>query len=123
LEEPKTGKVKGYDNVFAVGNAVTGRGNIRESLIHSREISRILMQDFLEWQTDNFEELVKLQELNSIQTVKELDRHLKTKAALSDQYISEILDKVRQLQKRVGYQGNYQEWIRQNLPLRLENMD
>ena len=123
LEKPQLGKVKGYDNIFAVGNAVTGRGNIRESLIHSREISQILMRDFLEWQADNFEELVRLQELNSAQMVKELDQHLRTRAALSGQNISDILSRVGQLQKRVGYQGNYQEWIRQNMPLRLENMD
>jgi len=123
LEDPQTGKVKGYDNIFAVGNAVTGRGNIRESLIHSREISRVLMRDILEWQTDHFEELVRLQELNSAQTVKELDRQLKSRAALSAADISEILDRVRQLQRRVGYEGNYQEWIRKNLPVRLENME
>ena len=123
LEDPQTGKVKGYDNIFAVGNAVTGRGNIRESLIHSREISQILMRDFLEWQTDHFEELVRQQELNTVQTVTELDRQLKSRAALSAATISEIRNKVWKLQRRVGYEGNYREWIRKNLPLRLENME
>jgi ferredoxin--NADP+ reductase len=122
LDEPNSGKVKGYENVFAVGNAVTGRGNIRESLIHSREISQILMGDFLRWQNENFQELVRLQELNSIQTIKELDQHLKSREVLHKKKISEIIRKVRQLQKQVGYRGNYKEWIRQNLPMRLENM-
>jgi ferredoxin--NADP+ reductase len=122
LEEPKMGRVKGFDNVFAVGNAVTGRGNIRESLIHSRKISRMLMADFLIWQSENFKELVRLQELNSLQTINRLGQHLKSRRGLSREKIKEIMSKAGQLQRQAGYQGNYKEWIRQNLPIRLENM-
>ena len=43
IEDPHTGRLSGFDNVFVMGNAVTGRGNIRESLVHSREITKRIM--------------------------------------------------------------------------------
>ena len=39
IKNEETGEVNGLDNVFGVGNAVTGKGNIRVSRIHAREVS------------------------------------------------------------------------------------
>ena len=36
-----------YSNVFALGNAVTGRGNIKESLDHGREIAQNVIEGYL----------------------------------------------------------------------------
>jgi hypothetical protein len=63
-----------------------------------------------------------LQELNSLQTINRLGQHLKSRRGLSREKIKEIMSKAGQLQRQAGYQGNYKEWIRQNLPIRLENM-
>ncbi|MBT8260872.1 MAG: FAD-dependent oxidoreductase, partial [Bacteroidia bacterium] len=39
--------VFGYNNVFAVGNAVTGRGNIQESKQHGKQITKQIIDDHL----------------------------------------------------------------------------
>ena len=41
-------RVAGYENVFAIGNTVTGRGNIKESLAHGREISQRIIDNYME---------------------------------------------------------------------------
>ncbi len=37
----------GSDRVFAVGNVVTGQGNIRVSLVHSQKVTNQLIQDYM----------------------------------------------------------------------------
>ena len=37
VDEDDCCRLEGYSNVFALGNAVTGRGNIKESMIHGKE--------------------------------------------------------------------------------------
>ena len=39
IKNEETGEVNGLDNVFGVGNAITGKGNIRVSRIHAREVA------------------------------------------------------------------------------------
>ena len=39
IKNKETGEVNGLDNVFGVGNAITGKGNIRVSRIHAREVA------------------------------------------------------------------------------------
>ncbi len=122
LEEPLLTRVKGMENVFVVGNAVTGRGNIRESLLHSRLASQHLLDHFFQWETDHIQKVVRAQERQTVKAIKEIDRHLKRRAGLSQLKIKDILQRVKRLQRRVGYDDNYQEWIAQHLPPRLENM-
>ncbi len=122
LEEPLFVKVKGLENVFAIGNAVTGKGNIRESLTHSRTTTQHLLENFLQWQRNHFRELVKVQELQTVTTIKEIDHHLKTRTGLTPKKINTIFQKVQQLQLKVGYTGRYRDWIARHLPIRLENL-
>lgn len=122
LEKPLLIKVKGLENVFAIGNAVTGRGNIRESLTHSRATSQHVLENFLQWQHDHFKELVRAQELQTVTTVKEINHHLKTRKGLPPSKIDSILQKVRKFQLRARYTDSYREWIAKHLPTRLENL-
>ena len=39
IKNEETGEVNGLDNVFGVGNAITGKGNIRVSRNHAREVA------------------------------------------------------------------------------------
>ena len=39
IENEETGKLSGLEGVFALGNAVTGRGNIRASRLHARQVA------------------------------------------------------------------------------------
>ena len=96
IENEETGKLIGLDDVFALGNAVTGRGNIRASRLHARQVA--------EWVIDNH--------LNSEKPVRQLD----------PVRIQKILQMASEYQARVGYDGNYEAWISQHLPVRLEDL-
>ncbi|MFQ5698357.1 MAG: hypothetical protein ACE5IL_08745 [Myxococcota bacterium] len=82
------GRMRAYPNVYSVGNVVTGKGNIVASRKHSR------------WVTDRMlEEYFRIAD-----EVRKLP-------PLSERQRSTILERVAQLQRRVGYEGRYRDWI------------
>ena len=115
-------KVKGYEDVFAIGNAVTGRGNIAESRTHGRESAKNIMETHLEWDEEQFQEFLRNLESNVDEQVGTITQHLKNLDVMPDEVIKNILDKTTEMQLKVGYNGDYLEWKKEHLPIRLENM-
>jgi len=115
-------RVKGYENVFAIGNAVTGRGNIAESRLHGRESAHSIMDTHLEWDEEQFKDLLRGLESSVDQQVGSISQHLKNIDTMPDEVIQRILDKSKALQIKVGYDCNFPEWKKRKLPIRLENM-
>lgn len=121
IEDPDTGKIKGFDRVFALGNAVTGKGNIQESQKHSRSVSELIVKNYLGIQDkdSDFEMPIKT---GIDKQVAPIVSFIKESEALSDHEYKGILTKVNDLQMKAGYDGNYKKWISKHLPTRLENM-
>ena len=99
IPDPNTGKLEGYDNVFALGNAVTGTGNIRASRLHARKVT--------EWILDSF-----------LQCPEDASQNPNDEAQ-----VQRVLERVSELQTRVGYDGDYDRWIERHQPIRLEAME
>jgi NADPH-dependent glutamate synthase beta subunit-like oxidoreductase len=99
IPDSETGKLEGFDNVFALGNAVTGTGNIRASRLHARAVA--------EWVLDNF-----LQSLASV-----------SQSSSEETRLEKILELASELQARAGYDGDYDRWIERHRPIRLESME
>lgn len=116
--------VFGFSNVFAIGNAVTGRGNIQESKSHGNLMTNKIIDDHLE-QEDLFEEwLVNYNEnLKSLvqEQIEEIDKEIKSKKIMPDKVIENILNKTKSLQDKISY-TTYSEWIKLKIPIRLEDM-
>ena len=93
IENHETGKLSGLDNVFALGNAVTGRGNIKASRAHGRQVVKHL-----------------------------IDNILSTKEGLTPEKIEEVQGYVRQWQQKSGYDGDYQSWVEKHKPVRYEDV-
>jgi len=115
--------VYGYDNVFAVGNAVTGKGNILESKKHGKEMTGKIIDRHL---TDDAFEKWLINHNNQIKdNVKnQLDDIVKEISQLNIQpesIIQGILDKTAEIHKNYNY-TNYIEWVRENIPQRLEEI-
>ncbi len=123
VEDPASGRIRGYGNVFAVGNAVTGRGNIRESLTHSREITGEIIRNYLDPDEENFSDYVRQRENDTAEMVSHVADSLASTPKLSLEKVSEILKKIEMRQHQVGYSGNYEKWIQENRPIRLEELD
>ena len=121
-------KVEGYHNVFAVGNVVTGRGNILESRKHGRQITGRIIDEHLEplSQSDpmsqKYEDLFRNIESDVEKKMGNIEAALSETKLNSEEEIKFILTKTKELQERVGYDGDFMVWAEKNTPIRLENM-
>ena len=121
ISDPKTSLIEGFENVFAIGNAVTGKGNIVESVKHSREISTGIIDNFLEWQHKQYQNWHRGTVTKVDQNMVQIIEKIETQKGLSAKVFNKILENVTRMQKKAGYDGNYRAWIDNHLPLRLEN--
>jgi ferredoxin--NADP+ reductase len=124
MESEKGCRIAGFTNVFAVGNAVTGKGNIQESKAHGSLMTNRIIEEHLE-QNDLMEEWVESVNTSVKNKVKEqidsIDEEIKSKQLMSDTVIETILSRTEKLQRKVGYTG-YEAWIKAKTPIRLEEM-
>jgi len=122
VEDIESGKISGYDNVFALGNAVTGRGNIRQSQMHSRQVSENIVDQYLVWQEGDYEEIFNSVADRVDERLISISDQLKNTLPLEKEKMEEVHNRVKKMQDTVGYDGDYDKWITANLPPRLENM-
>ncbi|MGH7411958.1 MAG: hypothetical protein ACREJ6_12985 [Candidatus Methylomirabilis sp.] len=81
ITDENTGEVEGLPGVFALGNAVTGKGNIQVSLKHGQLVAQHVL------------------------------KYLEGQPPLPPTKVAEIEAKAKALQQKVGYPGSYREWI------------
>jgi NADPH-dependent glutamate synthase beta subunit-like oxidoreductase len=122
VEEIGSGKIRGLKNVFALGNAVTGRGNIRQSMIHSRQVSENIVDQYLAWNEDDYKEIFDAAENRVGKRIGSILDALREEAMLSGQQIEAIDAKIMDIQKSKGFDGDYESWITKHMPVRIENM-
>ncbi|MHC4956782.1 MAG: FAD-dependent oxidoreductase [Planctomycetota bacterium] len=102
------GHYEGLDNVFGVGNVVTGQGNIRKSLLHAQAVAEHLKDNYFRGALGAAQ----------AEAVKE---HVATKEKLPVETVKSILARVKARQDAVGYHdGGFAEWIKQVTPPDLE---
>ncbi len=122
IPDPKTCLIEGFDNVFAIGNAVTGKGNINESVKHSREISSSIIDNFFEWQHDQYQNWHRQTATKVEHDIDQIIGKIENQPDLQEDVFNKILQNVSKMQKKAGYDGNYRAWINKHLPVRLENV-
>ena len=122
IQDMKSGKLDGFENVFALGNAVTGRGNIRQSQIHSRQVSENVVDDYLVWEDRDYSEIFLSAESTADERVDSVVDELQCLMPLNGEQLSAIEEKILKAQQNAGYDGNYEKWISKHLPKRLEDM-
>jgi len=120
--DTETGQLHGYPNVFALGNAVTGRGNIKESQVHGRQVSERVMDEYLAWREEDYEEIFKRAEENADRKIEVIGDYLNNRKLLDTTQMDTIRKRIKNLQKKLGYKGNYTNWIKDHLPQRLERI-
>lgn len=114
IRDEETGKLDDFDHVFALGNAVTGRGNIRESELHSRKVVTHVIENFLNWQEGDAETYTDESRLTP--------EVISQKKILTPSQVQSLLEKIQNRQKEVGYHGDFMKWVEEHLPVRLEDM-
>lgn len=115
-------RLDGYTDVFALGNAVTGRGNIKESLEHGKYVTLDVMDKHFNWMEEDYQKWLRGTERGITEQVSEIAESISRQKFMSAEVIRKIVEKVQELQNKVGYTGDYREWIKRNRPVRLEEL-
>lgn len=119
IEDPKSGKLRGYDHVFVLGNAVTGKGNIKDSQLHGRAVSESIIKNYLGLDENSDQDEIKFKSQTEDQLIP--ITNIVKQEPLSEIKYRGIIKRVEEMQKNIGY-INYRAWINKNMPVRLENM-
>lgn len=118
----KTCQIEGYSHVFALGNAVTGRGNINESMKHGREISMEVFDSQLDWLEEDFKSLLRNTESMVNEEINQIIGRIRKTKPMPDDVIQNILDRTLKLQEKAGYDGDFLQWAVDKTPPRLEDL-
>ncbi len=105
--------------VFAAGNVLTGKGNIKDSLESGTEIGLRLAESYLGLS----DEQLSLAEGARQQATKDgenVARVVEQRAPLRAEAVEEIMRRVRERQRAVGYEGNYRGWLAKVTPADLQ---
>jgi ferredoxin/flavodoxin---NADP+ reductase len=101
------------DHVFGVGNVVTGQGNIRSSLLHSREVATKLIENYIgvaDEGTAPARFYAGAEARGTAQALAVRDR-VQVVRSLSYHEVAAIEQRIRACQEQVGYTGDYDSWI------------
>ncbi len=111
IKDQRSGAVEGLEGVFAVGNAVTGKGNILVSLKHGRVVSQHMLEHYLLGTASGYEEVLADAATEAQEKVRAVAERLRGQAPLPGERVGDIQSRVKALQERVGYPGEYRQWI------------
>lgn len=118
--DPELGRLRGYANVFSIGNVVTGRGNIVVSRRHSLETAAVLIEQFLGLSDSGShvgeEELLESANRTRSETDDRVAAWLHDQPGITPERAAAIYARVRERQRAVGYGGDYREWITRVTP-------
>src|SRR6267378_1721715 len=101
------------DHVFGVGNVVTGQGNIRSSLLHSQEVTTQLIENYIGVgdQDAPSTRFYAGAEARGAAQARAVQDRIRVMPRLSYLEIAALEQRIRVLQERVGYNGDYDSWI------------
>jgi len=122
LADKDMGMVEGFANVFAIGNSVTDRGNIRESMVHGRQISRQVAEALAQEKAEITEQWFSAQEESSGEQARLIEHWIQEQALPTRDVYEKILQKVEAYRKQAGYDGDYTAWVQRHKPPRLEEL-
>jgi ferredoxin--NADP+ reductase len=114
--DPELGLLRdGRTAVFATGNVLTGKGNIKDSLESAAETGTFVTERYLGLEPGGFE--VGENERRATREMAEAQATmLAQRPPLSPERVAALLARVRERQNAVGYTGDYRAWIAKVTP-------
>jgi len=111
LADPATGEIAGVERVFAMGNAVTGKGNISASLKHGRKVSQRMIEMYLAGEASGYEESWAEATAEAARKSEAVAAKVSSVSPLSAQARERIRRRVAELKAKAGYHGQYRSWV------------
>jgi NADPH-dependent glutamate synthase beta subunit-like oxidoreductase len=111
--------MEGATAVFAAGNVLTGKGNIKDSLESGTEIGIRVAEAYLGL-SDEEVNLSEGARKEAAASGEKIAGAISSRPKLSADKVGDLLKRVRERQRAVGYEGNYREWIAKVTPADLQ---
>lgn len=105
----------GETAVFAAGNVLTGKGNIKDSLDSGTEIGTRLAESYLGLSQERLS-VGELERAQAHEQGEELAGAIAAKPALSADAVSRLHSRIKEMQRARGYEGDYRNWIARVTP-------
>lgn len=122
IEDEVFCRIKDHDHVFALGNAVTGRGNIKESMVHGREITQNIIEGYL---ADAEEAAVNEKkaeiEARISQAISTIADEVRSNPISAENY-SSAQQLIGSFHQKTSYHGDFLKWAEEKRPTRLEDL-
>ena len=114
---PFTGELNQHPGVYLVGNAITGRGNIKDSLRNAKRLGNLVETGISEGELD-YSAVFRQRAEMARDHVARLHEYLKGMPPTDDATRDRIRERTRELQAAHGYAGDYAAWRDQILTSR-----
>jgi ferredoxin--NADP+ reductase len=96
--------------VYAAGNVLTGKGNIKDSLESGTFIGIHVAESYLGLNGDEVP-LAEGARKQAEQQGERIAEAMESRPGLGPEQVAEVMRRVRERQRAIGYEGNYRAWI------------
>ncbi|HVN29421.1 MAG TPA: hypothetical protein VMT64_13080, partial [Candidatus Binataceae bacterium] len=107
--------IDGPTSVFAAGNVLTGKGNIKDSLESGTEIGIKIAEAYLGLSDEEIDFVAGAKKAAE-ETANRIADAMDSRPKLGPDAIEAILARVRSRQRQVGYDGDFRAWIEKVTP-------
>jgi len=101
--------------VFAAGNVLTGKGNIKDSLDSGSEIGTRVAEAYLGLSGEELK-IAEGARRDAAASGEKIAGALSARPKLAPEQVASLLRRVRERQQAVGYEGNYRAWLAKVTP-------
>jgi NADPH-dependent glutamate synthase beta subunit-like oxidoreductase len=101
--------------VYAAGNVLTGKGNIKDSLESGTFVGIHVAESYLGLNGDE-PPLAEGARKEAREQGEQIANSMNSRPGLAPEQVSEVMRRVRERQRAVGYEGDYRAWIARVTP-------
>ncbi len=101
--------------VFAAGNVLTGKGNIKDSLDSGTEIGTRVAEAYLGLSNEELK-IAEGARKDASASGEKIAGAMTARQKIAPEAVASLLQRVREHQRAVGYEGNYRAWIAKVTP-------
>ncbi len=105
----------GPTGVFAAGNVLTGKGNIKDSLDSGTEIGTHVAEAYLGLSNEELK-IAEAARKEAAASGEKIADAMSKRPKIAPEGVARVLDRVRKHQRAAGYEGNYRAWIAKVTP-------
>jgi len=107
--------MEGPTAVFAAGNVLTGKGNIKDSLESGTEIGLRVAEAYLGLSDEKLD-LAEGARKEAAASAEKIAGAMRVRPKLGPDSVASLLRRVRERQRAVGYEGNFRAWLAKVTP-------